>query len=442
VRKLRVSHQDRLVSLADASFSDGRSEVWRILLFAVYYAPRAKVVNGLHFGIRCYPDAMAGEGIKEIISRVSNTSHCNCVHLSVNSFQKPTPFVSSSPEEGAICFTPTLKFYEGSRIKPARAKQFEGLDILEGVCKEAKKKGIQVYAVLNCLVNQAALRRKPEYAQINSGGEKSDKLFPFMCFNNPSVERYILSLTSDILSNYDVAGIELEKLHYSVSSPFKTGNLTCFCQHCRAEARNQGINLDGVKRRLIFFPKPFGEPQRIMEASGGNPFSFSLKALRSWSSLLGLSSWLQHRRHMVSEISGRVMIASRQASADAAVGIDLCPSEISWIAGHDYRSLGKNLDCLYPLIEESLIHHGDSSVANGLRSLRRTLRGVMREVKVYPLAIFGPSVSTKETANLVKSASEESNGLVLHAYGEISVENLKAFGQTAKNVLAENSNDQ
>jgi hypothetical protein len=65
----------------------------------------------------------------------------------------------------------------------------------------------------------------------------------------------------------------------------------------------------------------------------------------------------------------------------------------------------------------------------------------MREVKLYPLAIFGPSVSTKETVNLVKSASEESNGLVLHAYGQISVENLKAFGQTAKKALAENSTD-
>ena len=409
-----------------------------LLKYCVSYA---KLVSWLHFGIRCYPDIMTGEGIKEVISRLSNMSHCDCVHLSVNSFQKPTPYVSSSSEEGAICFTPAPKFYEGSRIKPNKAKQFGNLDVLEEVCREAKKKGIEVYAVLNCLVNQPVLRRKPEYAQVGSGGEKSDRLFPFMCFNNPSVERYILSLTSDILSNYDVAGIELEKLHYSVTSPFKTGNLTCFCEYCRAEARNQGINLEGVKRRLIFFPKPFGEPQRIMEASSSNPFSVSLKVLRSWASLLGLSSWLQHRRHMVSEINGRVMIASRQANADAAVGIDLCPSEISWIAGHDYRSLGKNLDCLYPLIEESLIHHGDSSVANELRSVRRTLRGVMREVKVYPLAIFGPSISAKETVNLVKSASEESNGLVLHAYGQISVENLKAFGQTAKKVLAENPHD-
>jgi hypothetical protein len=384
---------------------------------------------------------VAEEGIKETVSRLSSISHCNHIHLSVNSFQKPTPYVYSSGEEGALCFTPTPKFYEGSRLKPEKAKQFGNLDILEGVCREAKKKRIQVYAVLNCLVNQAVLRRKPEYAQVSSGGERDDRLFPFMCFNNPSVERYILSLTSDILSNYDVAGIELEKLHYSVASPFKTGNLTCFCEYCRAEAKNQGINIEGVKRRLIFLPKPFGEPQRIMEASGSKPFSVSLKVLRSWSSLLGLSSWLQHRRHMVSEINGRVMIASRQANADAAVGIDLCPSEISWIAGHDYRSLGKNLDCLYPMIEESLIHRGQSSITNELRSVRRTLRGVMREVKLYPLAIFGPSVSAKETVNLVKSASGESNGLVLHSYGQISVENLKALGQSAKKLSAESSRD-
>ncbi|WXG42645.1 MAG: hypothetical protein WED04_00815 [Promethearchaeati archaeon SRVP18_Atabeyarchaeia-1] len=393
----------------------------------------------MHFGIRCYPDGIAGEGAKEIIAKLSSLSHCEYVHLPVNAFQKPTPYVLSSGEEGAVCFTPSPKFYEGSKIKPTRAKQFGSLDVLSEVCKEARKKGIQVYAVVNCLINQVALKRKPEYAQLSSAGERSDGSYPFMCFNNPSVERYMLSLTSDVLSNYDVAGVELEKLHYSITSSFRTGNLTCFCKYCRAEARNQGINLDGVKRRLVFFPKPFGEPQRIMEAAGSNPFSVSLKILRSWASLLGLSSWLQHRRHMVSEINGRMMIASRQANADALIGIDLCPSEVSWIAGHDYRALGKNLDCLYPIIEEPLIHRGGNSIANELRSLRRTLRGVMREVKVYPLAVFSPSVTAKETVNLVKAASEESNGLVLHAYGQISVENLKAFGQTAKKLSASNT---
>jgi hypothetical protein len=375
---------------------------------------------------------LISEGVKEIIAKLSSQSHCEYIHLSVNSFQKPTPFASPRGEEGSVCFAPTSRFYDGSRIKPARAKQLGSLDVLGEVCKEAEKRDIKVFAVINCLANQVVLRRRPEYAQVSSAGERSGAPYPFMCFNNPSVERYILSLTTDILSSYDVAGIELEKLHYSAISPFKTGNLTCFCEYCRTEARNQGINLDGVKRRLVFFPKPFGEPQRIMEAARSNPFSVSLKVLRSIASFLGLSSWLQHRRHMVSEINGRVMVASRQANADALVGTDLCPSEVSWIAGQDFRALGKNLDCLYPVLEESLIHRGEGSIANELRSVRRSLRGVMREVRVFPLAVFGSSVSPKETVQLVESASEEANGLVLHAYGQISVENLKAFGQTAR----------
>jgi hypothetical protein len=135
---------------------------------------------------------------------------------------------------------------------------------------------------------------------------------------------------------------------------------------------------------------------------------------------------------MVSEINGRLMIASRQSNPDAMVGIDLCPSELSWIAGHDYRALGKNLDCLYPLLEEPLIRRGMNSVTNELRSLRRTLGGVLRETKIYPIAILSASVSPETTVDIVKSAIGESQGLILHAYGQIPVENLKAFGQTVK----------
>jgi hypothetical protein len=386
----------------------------------------------LHFGIRCYPDNIATEGVRDAVAKLASLSNGGFIHLSVNSFLKPTPFVSSSSDEGSLCFTPNPRFYEGSKIKPIRAKQFANLDVLAEVCKEAKKRGIQVFAVVNCLVNQAVLKKKSEYAQVSSSGGQSDEVYPLMCFNNPSVERYILSLISDILSNYEVAGIELERLHYSLTSTFKTGSLTCFCDYCKAEARNQGINIDGVKRRLRFFPKPFAEPQEIMEASSSNPFSLSLKLLRSWVSLLGLSSWFQHRRHMVSEINGRLMIASRQANPDAIVGIDLCPSELSWIAGHDYRALGKNLDCLYPLLEEPLIRRGMNSVTNELRSLRRTLGGVLRETKIYPVAILSASVSPETTVDIVKSAIGESQGLILHAYGQIPVENLKAFGQTIR----------
>jgi hypothetical protein len=350
----------------------------------------------------------------------------------VNSFLKPTPFVSSSGDEGATCFAPDSRYYEHSRIKPLVAKQFTKRDVLGEACKEAAKKGMKVYAVVNCLINRVIASRGAEYFQVTSSGEPSDEIYPLMCFNNPSVENYLLSLITDILSNYDVAGVELERLHYSLTSPFKTGSLTCFCRYCKAEARSQGINIDGVKRRLRFFPKPFAEPQEIMEASSSNPFSLNLKLLRSWVSLLGLSSWFQHRRHMVSEINGRIMIAARQANPNAIIGIDLCPSELSWIAGHDYRSLGKNLDCLYPVLEEPLIHRGSNATGNELRSIRRTLGGVLRETKIYPLAILGDSVSADEAAAVVKSASEESHGLVLHAYGQIPVENLKAFGLAVK----------
>ena len=386
----------------------------------------------MHFGVRCYPDNLVIEGVRDVIGKLTNLSRSEFIHLSVNSFLKPTPFVSSSRDEGALCFAPNLSYYEGSRIKPIVAKQFVKRDVLGEACKEAAKKNMKVYAVVNCLLNQVAARRGTEYFQVSSSGGPSDEFYPLMCFNNPSVENYLLNLITDILSNYDVAGVELERLHYSLTSPFKTGSLTCFCKYCKAEARSQGINIDGVKRRLRFFPKPFAEPQEIMEASSSNPFSLNLKLLRSWVSLLGLSSWFQHRRHMVSAINGRIMIAARQAKPDATIGIDLCPSELSWIAGHDYRSLGKNLDCLYPLLEEPLIQRGSNAAANELRSVRRSLGGVLRETKIYPVAILSDSVSPDETAAIVKSASEESHGLVLHAYGQIPVENLKAFGLAVK----------
>lgn len=97
----------------------------------------------MHFGIRCYPDGIAGEGAKEIIAKLSSLSHCEYVHLPVNAFQKPTPYVLSSGEEGAVCFTPSPKFYEGSKIKPTRAKQFGSLDVLTKCVRKLGRRGFR-----------------------------------------------------------------------------------------------------------------------------------------------------------------------------------------------------------------------------------------------------------------------------------------------------------
>jgi hypothetical protein len=94
--------------------------------------------------------------------------------------------------------------------------------------------------------------------------------------------------------------------------------------------------------------------------------------------------------------------------------------------------LGKNLDCLYPILDEIVVHKGVNAITNELRALRRKLGGVLREVKIYPIAIMSPSVSPSETVKIMQSISNQADGLVLHAYGQIPVENLKALGQNAR----------
>jgi len=128
-------------------------------------------------------------------------------------------------------------------------------DALDVVVKEARERNLQVFAWIICLRNERLAAENPECAIENIFGVRDPT---WLCPNNPNSRKYLLALIEDIISNYDVNGLELESLVFSSLLPHPRGlavdALTdvllkiCFCDNCRRMAENMGYDRELIEK--------------------------------------------------------------------------------------------------------------------------------------------------------------------------------------------------
>ncbi|MEM2644191.1 MAG: hypothetical protein QW502_03385 [Candidatus Bathyarchaeia archaeon] len=159
------------------------------------------------------------------------------------------------PEAGVVYFNPHPEYYRGTRLKPIKSRQLGDYDALDVALKEAKERNVQVFAWIICLRNERLAAENPECAIENIFGVRDPT---WLCPNNPNSKEYLLALIEDIVSNYDVSGLELESLNFGSLLPHPRGlaadNLTdallkmCFCDNCRRAAKNMGYDWETMER--------------------------------------------------------------------------------------------------------------------------------------------------------------------------------------------------
>lgn len=159
------------------------------------------------------------------------------------------------PEAGVVYFNPHLEYYRETKLKPIRSMQLSDYDALDVVVKEARERNLQVFAWIICLRNERLAAENPECAIENIFGVRDPT---WLCPNNPNSREYLLALIEDIISNYDVNGLELESLVFGSLLPHPRGlafdALTdallkiCFCDDCRRMAENMGYDWELMER--------------------------------------------------------------------------------------------------------------------------------------------------------------------------------------------------
>jgi hypothetical protein len=147
--------------------------------------------------------------------------------------------------------TPHAQFYKNTVLRETRAPDHRGLDIVAEVLPRAKDRGMKLF----CSVEDVFRPDVPgvrDVAEVDLKGNSADTL----CLLHPDVRAFWRGLVTDLATSYDIDGILffnerngplLNALGTSHAASIASSRVTCFCEHHRRAAREQGIDFERVR---------------------------------------------------------------------------------------------------------------------------------------------------------------------------------------------------
>ena len=222
-------------------------------------------------GIQIGAISFVDEGLNKVLDTLQERGQVNTLFLSAFTYDIGTggrqvpgrPFPDHGVQEydnfhGGNYATPHLQFYADTVLKDTKAPDHGNLDILEAVLPETKKRGMKVYAW-----NYNIWRRDIPHIQELEEVDINSKRAPNCCAYNPDYRNFVVDLTRDHCTSYDIDGVmwgaeQQGPLNNILGANAGDWNMpiTCFCEFHRKAARDRGIDvnrtIEGYRKLLAY----------------------------------------------------------------------------------------------------------------------------------------------------------------------------------------------
>lgn len=164
-------------------------------------------------------------------------------------------------EQGALHFDPSVLPSRAWPFPPAVSADVTGPRYLTDLLEALARKNMQAIAWVVYLYNHTLARDRPDLAVRNAHGDRNRAQ---LCPANPDVRRYAHVLTDAVAEHRPLHGFVSESLSYL---PYDYGFLNskaavvpgpreelllslCFCEHCSAAARAEGVPVSELRHRI------------------------------------------------------------------------------------------------------------------------------------------------------------------------------------------------
>lgn len=217
---------------------------------------------------------LLGEGYDDVLANLQERGGLDGVSLAATYHDARDVFPHNPRyhvhrHEGDVAwFAPELRRYD-SGLAPRMASVTSGADVLGTLCERAGRRHMPVDAWTIFLHNSLLATEHPDCATRNAYG---DPYLTDLCPANPRVRAYCTELAAD-LARYPVRRLMAESLHYRplehgehherylIELPAEARTLMglCFCDHCRAAARQRGVGADALASAVCDALEPVWE---------------------------------------------------------------------------------------------------------------------------------------------------------------------------------------
>ncbi len=218
-------------------------------------------------GIQVGAVSFVDEGTEKVLDRLQKTANINALFLSAFTYgrgiggrqPRPNPLPDHGKQEyddnyyGGNFATPHPEYYKNTCIKPEKAPDHPGYDLLSDVVPKARKRKMKTFAWYEDVFGDKAAKYQG-IQQVLYNGQVGTNL----CLRNPDVRQFFLSLTEDYIRSYEIDGVmwgcekqgPLNNL-LGANHGRSDREIGCFCQYCQEQAKKEGINADRARKGFL-----------------------------------------------------------------------------------------------------------------------------------------------------------------------------------------------
>ncbi len=195
------------------------------------------------------------------------------------------------------------------------------------------------------------------------------------CFNNPDYRNFWLATTEDMFKSYELDGFQfggervgpLSHLIYNGAPPY------CFCPHCRARARDKGIDAERAREGMQQLHKFIRED--LLDKNSAPPDGVVTTVMRHFFRYPEILAWERLWRESKESFFGTMFGAVKAIKPEADVGEHVdhpgTTFDVFYRAVMSYREMAGSMDFIKPILYHDIA--GPRTRAMYLGPLRRTL---------------------------------------------------------------------
>lgn len=231
-----------------------------------------------------------------------------------------------------LFFKPDEKFYAGTSLRhmrPDASLEYAGREVFTDVAAATRKRGMKIYermyepggeGLVDNIANAGKVRT------VNIFGQPGAK----PCWNNPDYLNWVSANLKDLFSRYPLDGIQYGAERNGPLSrlvDWAKEDPTCFCDHCRRRAEQEGVNFARAKRGLEEMTRFIRSLEQGQDAGADGAFVGFLRILMHNPEIF---AWENMHYRAGEELHQRVYDTVKAINPQAQVGRHIDHSQLSW----------------------------------------------------------------------------------------------------------------
>ncbi len=319
-------------------------------------------------GLQMGPHTILDEGIEHTLDLIQETSATNVLmpysHGYNGAFIKPlrdradhgVPLTDNAGRKFPLVWVRTHdEFYKNTTLRHQKVDdtfEYAKRDLFAELVEPCRKRGIKLYA----RVLEDGIRSIPNFEKVVTH-DIDGKPTSTACWNHPEYIGFWSDTMEDLFRSYDLDGIqwgaERQGPLMNVILPWGNNPPTCFCEHCRARAKANGIDAERAR-------KGFAELYKFVQ--GGNKqavdgvFAGFLRVIIRYPEIL---SWEYQYRLAREELCASMYKRVKSIKPGAEVGwhVDHQPSswDIVYRAEMSYEEMAPHSDFIKIIAYHSVL---------------------------------------------------------------------------------------